>query len=470
MPHHYAEPSLIDAKYEEMMGGLGSGLYDLVASEQPAPAPAAPSGPSFWDRLGSGLMDVIAGPPNPNLSPAQNAHVRNNSLIRSGLYSILADDSNGPLSALAEGALAGQDYAAGEGDRILREQAAAEGPGASFCDAVRRGDSAMARELAPLNMTRGIDTGQGTFVGSDAGGFQIVPDPLNPAREIIQTPDGRALIVDKNTQTARVVDESNNTDWIVREQNDGSTLLIDPEDPNRTNLVPGGSEIAAVPGEGFFRINHQNGNVTPIYAFANRGEEVDAMRAVREGYASEGEYDKAGDAAESFRNIIRNSNPGFGDQTGANQNVVVVNFVQLADPGVSARFAETEQIANLKSRLQRVQSWFDRNINVEARFLTDDGVSALRQAAIIMATTYADSLDEGIVPIWSHIAESGDLDPQMLIDNPVRRVLTNDVSPDELAEVTQLSQNIAIVDQNLDDVIEQFNIDLSAIEGIDLRR
>lgn len=239
---------------------------DMVQAPEPLAPPISPSlpvpgmtptGPAGAGAGGGGLGAVFAGQDDPNLSPEENAAIKRQAIINAGLVSLMSQAPG--LGGVAEGALAGQRFAAGERDFALQraEQARAQ---LSEQEVQRRRDE-VGRLLSDGATFESVDDAIGEIIAVDPE----MAKSLVSLRSQLETPDTDP------PKFSPVEDSQGNVIGSMNEQS-GEFFGVGGE---RLDELPRAARVVTpnfdlVEGEdadgnpAFFRINVDSGTIAPV--------------------------------------------------------------------------------------------------------------------------------------------------------------------------------------------------------------
>lgn len=452
MPDHYddtlSQPvTLTDQRMDMMRRDLGSGLYgrlqdmgmpEGMPQEQPQQqAPPPPQGqptedPSFWARLADLASTVFTGPDKEGLSVARDTRARNQALIQGGLYTVLAAQSgSNAFESVAAGILHGREQGAAGREREAREQAGGSLP-AALQYALAAGDDQMVDALMPMMMTRGINTGQGTLVGSDTEGFGMIAD--DPNQQIISTPNGYFRVnLDDGTLTP--LDTGPPVpDWEKIAMNDGDTLFVDPKNVENTHRIEAGAKYL---NNGGYLIDVSQDPPIPVGQFTDPADKLSAEREMKNDY--DRKTDRERHQATSLRNIGSLAEVPTAQVTAAHDIALVVTFVHMTDPGVSARQGEVETVLNIPNLLNRTINLLRRQGTQNAPFLSQATRDAIRDASLVVARTSSDALEADQRATYLDMAQRYDIE-ESLFGNPLADAIGNNLpsgSPDPAQTLEQ---------------------------------
>ena len=399
---------------EELRMNLGSGVYgDLMAMQAQPPQQPRGSGGGFWDNLGRLASTVFTGPSDPRLSPSDEMKARNRALMQGGLYTILASgQTDHPVEALAQGALAGQQAGA-------NERAALGGPQQMIEQAMRSGDPRMVDAVTRMLTPTSIDVGGGQIVSSPMSGSEFIPDTQVP--QLRQGEDGNWYAIDPMSRQAEPIQgiEAAPPEWRQATNNRGDTVLFNTRDPSEQFVIPGGSKYV-VTGDGIFDISTDPPTqitTSGMSAYEQSKFKLDFTDQV------EGVTEDLRARKDAIDRIVAFANRDFNTQTGADHYAMTTDFVRLNDPGVSVRYSEYEAVRQNQSLLQRIMASIRRNVDFDAPFLTERAVENMKTSALIIGKLSSDAFETEDRPRYEDAAAGTGLDTGVYLRNPILSTL-----------------------------------------------
>ena len=427
MPDHYddtlSQPvTLTDQRMDMMRRDLGSGLYGRLQDmgmpqEQPQQqAPPPPQGqptedPGFWARLADLASTVFTGPDKEGLSVARDTRARNQALIQGGLYTVLAAQSgSNAFESVAAGILHGREQGAAGREREAREQASGSLL-ASLKYALAAGDDEMVDAIMPM----------------------MVAD--DPNQQIISTPNGY-FRVNLDDATLTPLDTGPEIpDWEKIAMNDGDTLFVDPKNPEgETHRIEAGAKYL---NNGGYLIDVSQDPPIPVGQFTDPADKLSAEREMKNDY--DRKTDRERHQATSLRNISSLAEVPTAQATAAHDIALVVTFVHMTDPGVSARQGEVETVLNIPNLLNRAINLLRRQGTQNAPFLSQPTRDAIRNASLVVARTSSDALEADQRATYLDMAQRYDIE-ESLFGNPLADAIGDDLpsgSPDPAQTLEQ---------------------------------